>query len=51
MNATPGIVALHTKAARLLAVEVLLSQPEELSDDNLESGLYLLREKLRTDSA
>jgi hypothetical protein len=51
MDATPGIVVLHSKAARLLAVEVLLSEPEELKDDVLESCLYLLREKLREDSA
>ena len=51
MGATPGIVALHSKAARLLAVEVLLSEPEELNDDALESRLYLLRDKLREDSA
>jgi hypothetical protein len=32
---------------RLLAVEVLLAEPEELRDDVLESCLYLLRERLR----
>ena len=31
---------------RLLAVEVLLAEPEALDDDVLESCLYLLREKL-----
>lgn len=31
---------------RLLAVEVLLSEPEALDDDVLESCLYLLRDKL-----
>ena len=51
MDATPGIVVSHSKAARLLAVEVLLSEPEELSDDALESRLYLLRDKLREGSA
>jgi hypothetical protein len=51
MDATPGIVALHSKAARLLAVEVLLSEPEELSDDVLESRLYFLRDKLCENSA
>lgn len=30
MSKTPGIVALHSKAARLLAVEVLLTDPEAL---------------------
>jgi hypothetical protein len=46
MDSTPGLVALHSKAARLLAVQVLLSEPEELRDDTLESGLYLLRDRL-----
>jgi hypothetical protein len=45
------MVLLHSKAARLLAVEVLLSEPEELSDDVLESALYILRDKLREESA
>jgi hypothetical protein len=31
---------------RLLAVEVLLSEPEALDDDVLESCLYILRDKL-----
>jgi hypothetical protein len=31
----------------MLAVETLLAEPEELCDDVLESGLYLLRERLR----
>jgi hypothetical protein len=42
----PGIIALP----RLLAVEVLLSEPESLDDDVLESCLYLLRERLRGDA-
>ena len=32
---------------RLLAVEVLLSEPEALGDDVLESCLYILRNRLR----
>ena len=32
---------------RLLAVEVLLAEPETLYDDCLESCLYLLRERLQ----
>jgi hypothetical protein len=32
---------------RLLAVEVLLAEPEALQDDTLESCLYLLRDRLR----
>jgi hypothetical protein len=30
----------------MLAVEILLADPEALGDDVLESSLYLLREKL-----
>jgi hypothetical protein len=33
--------------ARLLAVEVLLADPESLGDDVLEGCLYLMRERLR----
>jgi hypothetical protein len=33
--------------ARLLAVEVLLSEPELLGNDALEADLYILRDKLR----
>ena len=32
--------------ARLLAVEVLLADPEMLGNDALETDLYLLREQL-----
>jgi hypothetical protein len=39
----PGIAALP----RLLAVEVLLADPEALADDILESCLYILRDKLK----
>jgi hypothetical protein len=38
-----GIVALP----RLLAVEVLLAEPEALMDDVLETCLSLLRDRLR----
>jgi hypothetical protein len=38
-----GIVTLP----RLLAVEVLLAEPETLQDDILESCLYILRDRLR----
>ena len=31
----------------MLAVEILLAEPESLGDDILESCLYILREKLR----
>jgi hypothetical protein len=32
----------------MLAVEILLAEPESLADDVLESSLYLLRERLRS---
>jgi hypothetical protein len=47
VNATQAIATLPAKAARLLAVEILLAEPEALQDDVLESCLYILREKLR----
>jgi hypothetical protein len=34
-------------AARLLAVEVLLADPEALRNDALETDLYILRDQLR----
>ena len=48
MNTEAEISALPAKAARMLAVEILLAEPEALDDDVLESCLYLLRERLRT---
>jgi hypothetical protein len=41
-----GIVALP----RLLAVEVLLAEPEALQDDVLESCLYILRDRLQREA-
>jgi hypothetical protein len=35
----PGMIVLHAKAARRLAVAVLLAEPEALGDDVLESCL------------
>jgi hypothetical protein len=46
VNATAAIATLPRDAARMLAVEILLADPEEL-DDVLESCLYLLQERLR----
>jgi hypothetical protein len=46
-TAEADIKALPPKAARMVAVEVLLAEPESLADDVLESCLYVLREKLR----
>ena len=34
-------------AAKLVAVEILLSDPESLEDDVLESALYMLRDRLQ----
>ena len=47
MNAVQEITSLPRDAARMLAVEILLAEPESLGDDVLESCLYILREKLR----
>jgi hypothetical protein len=47
-DAAAVIATLPRDAARMLAVEVLLADPEALGDDVLESCLYILREKLRT---
>ena len=44
---TEAITSLPAPAARMLAVEVLLADPEALGDDVLESCLYLLRDRLR----
>jgi hypothetical protein len=47
MSAAAVIETLPKAAARMLAVEILLAEPEFLGDDVLESCLYVLREKLR----
>ena len=41
------IMSLPANAAKMVAIEVLLADPESLGDDVLESCLYILREKLR----
>jgi hypothetical protein len=41
------IAGLPRGTARLLAVEILLAEPESLNGDVLESCLYLPRERLR----
>jgi hypothetical protein len=46
-TAHAAIAALPPSAARMAAVEILLTEPEALEDDVLESCLYILREKLR----
>jgi hypothetical protein len=47
MTVEATISHLAAKAAKMVAIEILLSDPESLDDDTLESGLYILREKLR----
>jgi hypothetical protein len=42
-----AISELPPKAALMVAVEVLLAEPEVLGDDVLEAALYIFREKLR----
>ena len=51
VNSTPGTITLPADAARLLAVEVLLADPEALNNDALEGDLYILRDQLRGVSA
>jgi hypothetical protein len=46
-DVTAVIDTLPANAARMVAVEVLLADPEALDDDVLESCLYVLRERLR----
>lgn len=41
------ITNLPAKAARMVAVEILLADPASLGDDVLEACLYILRERLR----
>ena len=48
---THGTVTLPARAARLLAVEVLLADPEALQNDALEGDLYILRDRLREEGA
>jgi hypothetical protein len=48
---THGIGTLPAHAARLLAVEVLLADPEALRNDALEGDLYILRDRLREEGA
>jgi hypothetical protein len=42
----PEMMTRYAESARLLAVEVLLAEPEALQDDVLESCLYVLRDRL-----
>jgi hypothetical protein len=47
MTVEAAINHLPAKAAKMVAIEILLAEPEALGDDTLESGLYVLRERLR----
>jgi hypothetical protein len=49
VNNIPRITTPHSRTARLLAVEVLLADPETLADDVLESCLYLMKERLQSE--
>jgi hypothetical protein len=51
VNPAEAMIAhLPAKAAKTVAVEILLADPQSLGDDVLESCLYLLRERLREES-
>ncbi len=48
MTDTAALVSiLPPKAAKLIAIEILLADLDALNDGILESCLYILREKLR----
>ena len=46
-DAAAVISMLPPKAAKMIAIEILLADPESLGDDILESCLYIFRERLR----
>ncbi len=48
---TADIAHPSRNAARMVAIEILLSDPEALGDDVLEAALYIYREKLRASPA
>jgi hypothetical protein len=45
VSATDALANLPRDAARMLAVEILLAEPESLGDDVLESCLYMCATK------
>ena len=49
MTVEAKISHLPAKAAKMVAVEILLADPASLHDDVLESCLYIFRENLRGD--
>ena len=48
-DVTAVISTLPPKAAKMIAIEILLSDPDSLQDDVLEACLYILRERLRAE--
>ena len=51
MNDAAAIIAsLPPRAAKMVAIEILLADPESLGDDVLESCLYVLRDKLTAET-
>jgi hypothetical protein len=51
MNDAAAIIAsLPPRAAKMVAIEILLADPESLGDDILESCLYILRDKLTAET-
>jgi hypothetical protein len=49
-DAAAVIRTLPPAAAKMVAIEILLADPESLGDDVLEACLYILQEKLRASS-
>jgi hypothetical protein len=49
MTVEATISNMPPKAAKMVAAEILLADPESLHDDILESCLYIFRERLRGD--
>jgi hypothetical protein len=49
VNAQVDLSHVPVAAARMLAVEILLAEPEGLGDDVLETCLYILRDRLRAE--
>jgi hypothetical protein len=47
MTVDAAISKMSPAAAKMVAVEILLADPESLHDDVLEACLYILRERLR----
>jgi hypothetical protein len=49
-DAAAVIRTLPPAAAKMVAIEILLADPESLGDDVLEACLYILRERLRAEA-